>query len=139
LLVCEGSTATENTLPVLSITLTALWRLAAELEPIDEEELWRAKTHLRRQHLLAAESTTTRISRLATQELYFGRHLPTEEVLAQIEAVDASLLQRLAGEYLLEALPHATVAITGPETPTHYSRGAVEELIASFADGALVS
>ena len=54
MLCCEGSTAVENTLPVLGITLTALWRLATGMEPIDEEELWRAKTQLRRQHLLPA-------------------------------------------------------------------------------------
>jgi predicted Zn-dependent peptidase len=134
MLCCEGSTAVENTLPVLGITLTALWRLATGMEPIDEEELWRAKTQLRRQHLLAAESTSTCMSRLATQELYFGRHLPAEEVLAQIEAVDVNLLQHLAGEYLLEALPHAALAVTGPEAADHYNEAALEELLASFAD-----
>jgi predicted Zn-dependent peptidase len=133
MLFCEGSTAVENTLPVLRIVLTALWRLAIGLDPIDEEELWRAKTKLRRQHLLAAESTSTLVSRLATQELYFGRHLPAEEVLAQIEAVDADLLQRLAGEYLLEALPRAALAVTGPEAADHANAEALEELLASFA------
>jgi predicted Zn-dependent peptidase len=139
MLIVEGSTAVENTLPVLGITLTALWRLATGMEPIDEEELWRAKTQLRRQHLLAAENTNTRMSRLATQELYFGRHLPAEEVLAQIEAVDVNLLQRLAGEYLLEALPRATVAVTGPEAPCHYDTARLEELVASFADCAVLT
>src|SRR5262249_39490464 len=137
LLVCEGSTAVENPLPVLGITLTALWRLAAGVEPIDEEELWRAKTQLRRQHLLAAESTSTCMSRLATQELYFGRHLPAEEVLAQIEAVDVDLLQRLAGGYLLEAPPPAPVAVPGPDAPAHYDAAALEEMLASFADCAV--
>ena len=73
------------------------------------------------------------MSRLATRELYFGRHIPSDEILTQIEAVDGQMLQRLANETLIDALRQVTVAIVGPETPEHYSISSVEELLASFS------
>jgi predicted Zn-dependent peptidase len=132
LLVIEGSTAPENLPAVLGLTLAELWRLAAGEEPVSEEELWRAIVQMRRQHLLAGESTATRMSRLATQELYFGRYLPAGEVLAAIEAVDLAALNRLAENVLLPALPQATVAVVGPESPAHYGPAALEALLGQF-------
>jgi predicted Zn-dependent peptidase len=129
LLVVEGSTAPENLTAVLSLTLAELGRLAAGDEPVSEDELWRAGMHMRRQHLLAGEVTATRLSRLGTQELYFGRYLPAAEILAAIEAVDRPALERLAAEVLLPALPQATIAVVGPEAPDHYGPAALGALL----------
>ena len=96
LLVIEGSTAPQHLIQVLDLTLLELWKLFTGEEPVDEEEVWTAKMHIRGQHLISGENTHTRMCRLATQELYFGRHIPQEEILAQIEAVDAQVLQRFA-------------------------------------------
>jgi predicted Zn-dependent peptidase len=136
MLVVEGSTAPEHLRTVLGLTLAELWRVVACGGPPDDEEVWKAKMHLRGQHLLGAESTHTRMSRLATQELYFGRHLPTEEILAGIDAVDARGVQGLAEEFLGEALSRVTVAVVGPEAPQHYSARAVEDLLAEFSPAA---
>jgi predicted Zn-dependent peptidase len=132
LLVVEGSTAPENLSAVLGLTLVELWRLAAGDEPVSEDELWRAGVQMRRQHLLAGEATATRMSRLATQEIYFGRYLPAEEIAAALEAVDRPALERVAAEVLLPGLPQATVAVVGPEAPDHYSPGALEALLGQF-------
>ena len=69
------------------------------------------------------------MSRLASQEFYFGRHLPSDEILSQVEAVDGCMLQNLANEVLVDALRQATVAIVGPESPEDYCVSRVEELL----------
>jgi predicted Zn-dependent peptidase len=130
--VIEGSTAPEYLMSVLTLTLIELWQLVTGAVPVDDDELWKAKTQIRAQHLIAAEDTYTRMSRLATQELYFGRHIPSTEILDQIEAVDRSLLQNLGEDLLAEALRQVAVAIVGPEAPEHYNQATIEELLASF-------
>jgi predicted Zn-dependent peptidase len=133
LLVVDGSTAPEHLLTVLRLTLVELWRFAAPGEPVDDEELWKAKMHLRGQHLLGDESSSTRMSRLATQEYYFGRHIPSREILRHIDGVDGRGLQRLADDLLRDALGQVAVALVGPRCPRHYSRQAIEALLREFA------
>ncbi|MBI5064269.1 MAG: insulinase family protein, partial [Desulfatitalea sp.] len=87
MLVVEGSTAPEYLSSVLGLTLVELWQLVTGAEPIDDEELVKAKMQIRGQHLISGEGSHTRMSRLATQELYFGRSISTAEVLEQIQAV----------------------------------------------------
>jgi len=41
--------------------------------PVSEEELLRAKNHFKGSLMLSLESTSSRMSNLARQELYFGR------------------------------------------------------------------
>jgi predicted Zn-dependent peptidase len=72
------------------------------------------------------------MSRLATQELYFGRHIPSQEILSQIEAVDSQSLHRLAHENLVDALGQITVAVVGPNEPQHYNASLIEERLADF-------
>ncbi len=132
MLVIEGSTAPEYLIPVLGLTLVELWQLITGDDPVDDEELWKTKMHIRGQHLIDAENSNTRMSRLATQELYFGRHIPAAEILAKIEAVDNQKLQHLANDFLLDALQQVTIAVVGPEAPEHYSVSAIEELLADF-------
>src|SRR5262249_31029249 len=117
LLVIRGSTAPEHLLQVLGLTFVELGRLATWECPVEEEELWKAKMHLSGQHVLGAENTHTRMSRLATQEFYFGQYLPAGEILAALEAVDGRALRRLAEESLVEALAQASVVVVGPEGP----------------------
>jgi predicted Zn-dependent peptidase len=132
LLVVEGSTAPEYFIQVLGLTLAELCRLISGEDPIDEEELWKANMHIRGQHVIAAENTNTRMSRLATQELYFGRHIPGQEVLHHIESVDARALEGLSAGALTEALGRLTIAVVGPEASGLYNASAIEELVHGF-------
>ena len=50
------------------------------------DELRRAKDHLKGSLMLSLESTSSRMSHLARQELYFGRHYTLDEMLAAIDA-----------------------------------------------------
>ena len=132
LFVIEGSTSPQLLMHVLGLTLVETWKLLAADQPPDEEELLKAKMQIRSQHLLASENTNTRMSRLATQALYFGEHISAQEILEQIEAVDALALQRLAEQNLLQALGQPTLAILGPQSPDHYNQDMVQDLLAQF-------
>ncbi|MCP4349344.1 MAG: insulinase family protein [Desulfobacterales bacterium] len=132
LLVIEGSTAPEHLMQVLGLTLIELWRLVTADDPADEEELWKARMQIRGQHLIAGEDTNTRMSRLATQELYFGRQIPGDEILGKIEAMNITSFQEFADKALAHSLPGITVAIVGPDAPEYYSVSMVEELLEDF-------
>ena len=130
MLIIEGATAPDCLLPTLGLTMAELGSLFSGADPIDPEELWKSKMQIRGQHLIGGEDSNTRMSRLATQELYFGRHIPADEVLRQIEAVDMEALAQTS-DMLLNGLSQATAAVVGPESP-HYAQGAIESLFADF-------
>lgn len=132
LLIIEGSTAPKYLMQVIGLTLIELWKLIGGDEPVGEEELWKAKMHIRGQHIISAENTSTRMSRLATQELYMGRHIPAEEMLEKIETVDGQVFQTLADEGLGDSLSRVAIALVGPEAPEYYSLSSVENLLAQF-------
>jgi predicted Zn-dependent peptidase len=64
------------------------------------EELTVAKEHLKGSLMLSLESTSSRMSNLARQEIYFGRQVTLEETLAGIERVSRERLVRLARRLL---------------------------------------
>jgi len=132
MLVVEGCTAPENILQVLGMILHELWKLFSAEEPVDEEELWKAKMHIRSQHLISGEISNTRMNRLATQELYFGRHIPDKDILAQIDAIQTPMLQCLADGVLREALSRATIAVVGPDAPDHYQSSSIKRLLSDY-------
>jgi predicted Zn-dependent peptidase len=65
-------------------------------DPVNEEELRRAKDHLKGSLMLSLESTASRMSNLARQEMYFGRFFTLDELVESIEAVTANDVQRIA-------------------------------------------
>jgi predicted Zn-dependent peptidase len=67
-------------------------------EPLDEEELRRAKDHLKGATLLALEGTGQRMTSLARYHLYFNRYFSPEELIAQLEKVTPEDVQQLARE-----------------------------------------
>jgi predicted Zn-dependent peptidase len=119
LLVIEGATAPENIQTVLSLTLHELKDLFSWQYPVDEEELLTVKRQLRSQHLIAGESTDTRMSRLATQEFYFDQQINTEEIMDQIATADMQMLRRLGQELLENSFPQATITVVGPDIKRH--------------------
>lgn len=63
---------------------------------VDEEELRRAKDYLKGSLVLGLESTSSRMSGLARNEIYFGRFFSMDELLESIEAVTADGLREMA-------------------------------------------
>ena len=84
-------------------------------EPVSDEELRRAKDHLKGSLMLSLESTSSRMTHLARQELYFGRHVTLDEILAGIERTTADDVQRVAGELFTQDTVGVTVL--GPAGP----------------------
>jgi predicted Zn-dependent peptidase len=66
---------------------------------ISHEELRRAKDHLKGSLMLSLESTSSRMSNLARQELYFDQFLSLDEMLDNIEAVTREQVQAIADEF----------------------------------------
>jgi predicted Zn-dependent peptidase len=63
---------------------------------INDEELRRAKDHLKGSLMLSLESTASRMSNLARQEMYFGKFWTLDELVESIESVGAQDVQRIA-------------------------------------------
>jgi predicted Zn-dependent peptidase len=68
-------------------------------EPVPADELRRAKDHLKGSLMLNLESTSSRMSHHARQEIYRDRADGLDEMLRAIEAVDVDDVRRLAGEF----------------------------------------
>ncbi len=63
------------------------------------EELQRAKDQLKSSLMLSLERSTSRMSNLARQEMYFDRFIGLDETIEHIQAVSAEELTVLAREF----------------------------------------
>ena len=88
--------ATDKVGEVIDLTRSELRELRDSLAP--DEELRRAKGHLKGSLMLSLESTSSRMAHLARQELTFGRHFTLDETLNSIEQVTAADVQRVAAD-----------------------------------------
>src|SRR5947199_2399109 len=89
-----AGTAKETVGQVVDLTI-AEFRALKE-SPVSEEELLRAKNHLKGSLMLSLESTSSRMSNLARQELYFGKFFSLDELVESIESVSAADVQQIA-------------------------------------------
>jgi predicted Zn-dependent peptidase len=83
--------------------------------PVPEDELKRAKDHLKGSLMLSLENTASRMSHLARQEIYFDRHFSLDETLAGVQRVTAADIQRVARDLLSNG--SLAVTVLGPKTP----------------------
>ena len=65
---------------------------------ISDDELRRAKDQLKGSLMLSLESTTSRMSNLARQEMYFERFFSLDETIRQIESVSAEEIAEMANQ-----------------------------------------
>jgi len=93
LCIYAGASA-DKTEQVLQLTLHELRRLKEETAP--DSELKRAKEQLKSNMVLGLESSSSRMSGLARQQMYFGRVFSIDEIVEQIEAVTPDDIQTLA-------------------------------------------
>jgi predicted Zn-dependent peptidase len=77
--------------------------------PVPDSELRRAKDHLKGSVMLSLENTSSRMSHLARQEIYFDRQFSLDETLDGIERVSAGDIQRVAHELFSNGSLAATV------------------------------
>lgn len=92
-----AGTSRESASKVVQCIISEFHKLKAE--PVPDEELRRSKDQLKGSLMLSLESSTSRMSNLARQEMYFDRFYSMDELLEKIEAVTAEQLQELANEF----------------------------------------
>lgn len=80
---------------------------------VEDDELHRARAQLKASTLMSLESSSSRCEQLARQMLIYERPVPVEEVVRDIEAVDAAAVRRCAAR-LFATIP--TFATVGPLT-----------------------
>ena len=83
---------------VVDLTLQELQAIQAG--KIREEDLSAAKEYLRGGMILSMEGSDGRMSRLAKDEICFGRHIPLEEVLGELDAVSQGSITEVVHEML---------------------------------------
>ena len=89
-----AGTSREAARTVVDLILKEFRQMKAE--PVEEEELRRAKDYMKGSLMLSLESTSNRMANLARQELYFGRFFSLDELVENIEEVSAEGVQRIA-------------------------------------------
>jgi predicted Zn-dependent peptidase len=116
--------AAEKVNEVIDLTLAEFKALREASVP--DDELRRAKDHLKGSLMLSLENTSSRMSHLARQHIYFGRHISLDEMLASIEAVTAGAVQEVASDLFREGAFVTTVV--GPKLVEPLAIEAIEGL-----------
>jgi predicted Zn-dependent peptidase len=81
---------------VAELTLKEFKKL--KTRPVPADELQRAKEFVKGPLVLSLESSTSRMTHLAHQQMYHGKFYSMEEILENIDAVEPGDLQHLANE-----------------------------------------
>lgn len=95
-MVVYAGTKQDKLIEVIEIILHQLKRL--KYDSVTDAEMEFAKEHLKGNLLLSLESTDNRMTKLAKNEIYFGRQVAIPEILAGIEEVTPLDLMDLADE-----------------------------------------
>jgi predicted Zn-dependent peptidase len=86
----------DNTEKVLQLTLAELTRL--KQQAVSDAELKRAKDQMKSNIVLGLESSSSRMSNLARQQMYYKRFFTLDEIVHGIDAVTPADTQRLANQ-----------------------------------------
>ncbi len=89
-----AGTSVESARRVVDSVMQEFRDLKQNIVPV--EELRRAKDHLKGSLMLGLESTSSRMSNLARQQMHFGRFFSLDELVDSIEKVTAEDVQRVA-------------------------------------------
>lgn len=108
-LVVYAGTAGNTAAKVIDMVLREIRNLKEKL--VLPNELKRAKENIKGSLMLSLESSSSRMSHLAQQQMYYGRFFPPGELIASIEKIRATELRRLANEVFDEK--YLTLAALG--------------------------
>ena len=88
----------ENTKPALDLVWLEYEKLCRD--GISQRELEDTRDQLKGSMLLGMENVASRMSRMAKNEIYFGRQISVSEILRALDAVSCDDVARLADAYL---------------------------------------
>jgi predicted Zn-dependent peptidase len=89
-----AGTSADRALQVIDLVMEEFRRL--KTEPLQAGELRRAKDQLKGNLLLSLESSMSRMSNLARQQMYFERFFGLEEILDRVESVSEEQVMNMA-------------------------------------------
>jgi len=104
-----AGTAVETAGQVIQSIVKELREVKENLVPA--EELRRTKDNLKGSFMLGLESTSSRMTNLARQELHFKRFFTLDEMIEKIEAVTAEQIREIAREFFQPK--NITLAVLG--------------------------
>ena len=113
-----AGTSRQSLEEVIGLVLDEFRKFKNEL--VGEEELRRAKNHLKGSLMLGLESTSSRMSNLARQQIYFGRFPTLDELLENIEGVTSEQMRDVANEFFQPS--KIGLAVLGPLTGVRIKR-----------------
>ncbi len=94
LLTVYAGTDPSNAFEVVRLVMKELMKIKEEgISPSEEQ---RVKNQLKGSLILSLESSNSHMSRLARQEIYFGKYLSMDDIIKGVEKVTADQVQRLA-------------------------------------------
>lgn len=99
-MVVYAGTKPEKLVDVIDIVLNELSTL--KNEPVSSSEMIFAKEHLKGNLLLSLENNDNRMTKLAKNELYFGRQVPIREILDGLQKVTSEDVMDLGRELFQE-------------------------------------
>jgi predicted Zn-dependent peptidase len=99
LMAVYAGTSAESYPQVIDLIRAELARLRDE--PVDLEEFRRAKEQLKGNLLLGLEGTSSRMTRLAKAEIYFGRYFDLDEIIRGIDNVSPDTFAALNRQLLV--------------------------------------
>jgi len=91
-----AGTSSSKAVDVIGLLMKEFTRLKSEALP--EDELRRAKDQLKGNIILGLESSMSRISNLARQEMYFEHFFGVDEIMQKVEDVTAPEVMEMANE-----------------------------------------
>ncbi len=121
-LLVYAATGHDQTRQVIDLVLKEFRRL--KNETVSGQEIRDAKDHLKGSLMLSLESTSSRMSNLAKQDIYFGHQFTMEDLLKGIESVSAEDLQALANRLFNSS--GCTLAALGKLSNLRITRGDLE-------------
>jgi len=68
---------------------------------LTEDELDKAKRHLKGNMILALESTNSRMNNIARQEMYYGKYISPDEIIRSVDRVRLTEVQGLADQLIV--------------------------------------
>jgi len=111
-----------NALEVVRLVIKEFRKIKDEgITPAEET---RVRNQIKGSLVLSLESSTSHMSRLARQEIYFGKYLSMDDIIKGVEKVTAEQVQRLAGQ--LFTRENISLTILGPLSKTDVPDGVLE-------------
>ena len=122
LLTVYAGTDPSNALEVVRLVMKELRKIKEEgITPAEE---LRVKNQIKGSLILSLESSNSHMSRLARQEIYFGKYLSMDDIIRGVEKVTAEHVQRLAAN--LFNRENIALTILGPLSRTDVPESVLE-------------